>query len=58
MSTKTDPELNKIKQLIQEHLLKNDYSLEVVFKFLDKDKSDGITIEELTKGLKDVLNEK
>lgn len=38
-------------------MLKHDYSLEVIFKFLDKDKSDGINIAELTRGLKEVLNE-
>ena len=38
-------------------MLSKDYSLEVIFKFLDKDKSNGINIVELTKGLKDVLNE-
>jgi Ca2+-binding EF-hand superfamily protein len=37
--------------------MKHDYSLEVMFKFLDKDKSDGINIVELTKGLKDLLSE-
>lgn len=38
-------------------MLTKDYSLEVIFKFLDKDKSDGINIVELTKGLKELLNE-
>jgi hypothetical protein len=38
-------------------MLSKDYSLEVIFKFLDKDKSDGINIVELTKGLNNVLND-
>jgi hypothetical protein len=38
-------------------MLKKDYSLEVIFRFLDKDKSNGINIIELTKGLKDLLDE-
>lgn len=52
-----NPRLKHIKAKIQEHMLSKDYSLEVIFKFLDKDKSDGISIVELTRGLKDVLNE-
>ena len=35
----------------------HDYSLEDKFKFIDKDKSNGVSIQELTKGFDKVLNE-
>jgi Ca2+-binding EF-hand superfamily protein len=38
-------------------LQKSDLSVEEFFRFLDKDKSAGISIQELTKGTKDIFNE-
>jgi hypothetical protein len=37
-------------------LLTHDYSLEDKFKFIDKDKSDGVSIQELTKGFDKILS--
>lgn len=38
-------------------MMKHDYSIEVIFKFLDKNNSDGVSIQELTAGLKPILTE-
>lgn len=50
-----DPRLNNIKEKIKRHMLTKDYDLEVIFKYLDKDKSKGVDLKELTNGL-DFLN--
>ena len=55
MFMQSNPQLTSIKGKIQEHIMKHDYSLEVIFKFLDKDKSNDVSIEELTRGLKELL---
>lgn len=46
-----------MKEKLQKHLTKNDLSLHALFSFLDKDKSKGINIAELTRGMKDILTD-
>ena len=55
MQKVADPGIVRIKEKLQEHLIKNDLSLEHLFAFIDKDKSKTITIEEFTRGLQVVL---
>jgi len=37
-------------------MLKNDYSLDQIFAFMDKDLSKTVSIEEITRGLSSVLS--
>ena len=50
-----DPRVIRIKEKLQQHLLKNDLSLENLFMFVDKDRSKTVTIEEMSRGLSSVL---
>jgi hypothetical protein len=56
-----DPEieskLKEIRKKIYDHLVKKDWTLEEFFRIVDKDDSKGITVMELTVGVKDVLTE-
>ena len=45
----------RIKEKLQQHLMKNDLSLENLFMFIDKDRSKTITIEEMSGGLSSIL---
>jgi Ca2+-binding EF-hand superfamily protein len=38
-------------------MIKNDLSLEHIFAYLDKDKSQAISIEEVTRGFQSILND-
>lgn len=57
MQRESNPRLTMIKQKLQQHLIKSDLSLEQLFRYLDKDKSKGITIQELTRGLNSILTD-
>lgn len=46
-----DPHVIRTKEKVQAYLVKHDYSLEHLFAFIDKDKSQTVTIQEFTKGL-------
>lgn len=50
-----DPRVLRIKEKLQQHLLKNDLSLENLFMFIDKDRSKTVTIEEMSRGLSSIL---
>lgn len=52
-----NPKLNLIKEKLSNHLRKSDLSVEEFFRFLDKNKSAGINIEELSRGTKDLFTE-
>lgn len=57
MNRGNDARLLKIKQKLHQHLSTNKLSILDLFKFLDKDKSKGLTIQELTKGMGTILTE-
>jgi Ca2+-binding EF-hand superfamily protein len=52
-----DPHVIRIKEKVQQYLIKYDYSLEHLFSFIDKDKSQTVTIAEFTRGLQEVLSD-
>jgi len=52
-----DPHVIRIKEKVQTYLIKHDFSLEHLFAFIDKDKSQTVTIQEFTKGLQEVLSD-
>ena len=49
--------MNVVKEKLQQHLIKNDLSLEQLFRYIDKDKSKSLTIQELTRGLSNILTD-
>ena len=57
MKRSSDPQLIQIKEKLQDHLIKNDISLEHLFAYLDKDRSKSISVAELSRGLKSILSE-
>ena len=57
MRKEADPRLIAVKERLQHHLIKNDLSLETLFRFIDKDKSKSLSIQELTRGLTGILKD-
>lgn len=57
MRKESDPRLIAAKEKLQNHLIKNNLSLETLFRFIDKDKSKSLSIEELTRGLTGILSD-
>ena len=51
-----EPHVIRIKEKVQQYLIKHDFSLEHWFGFIDKDRSQTVTIEEFTRGLSEVLS--
>jgi Ca2+-binding EF-hand superfamily protein len=45
-----------VKEKLQQHLIKNDLSLDHLFTFIDRDRSKTVTIEEFTRGMSGVLS--
>lgn len=50
-----NPTLIRIKEKIQEHMIKSEIELSHLFAYLDRDNSKSISIEEFTRGLNTVL---